>query len=191
MLSHSDIVQVQSLNIGRARFLNPEAERPVKSAIDKRPVGEHRLLLTRTGLQGDQQANLKVHGGPQKALYVYPSEHYRPWSHELQQILAPGAFGENVTSLGAVEDEVQIGDIFVWGNAVVRVVSCRQPCSKLNLYRRVPDMIERMKVNGRCGWYCEVIESGTVGIYAPMMLLGREEGAPTIAERFREKFPLP
>lgn len=188
MLTENDCIRVVSLNIGVATNINPQGQRPVLSGIAKQSVGDDLVSLTELGLKGDVQVNLKVHGGERRAVYVYPSEHYALWREELGQDLEPGSFGENVTSEGALEGDIRIGDVFLWGNTAVCVTEPREPCSKLNLYRGVPDMIERMQANGRCGWYLQVLAPGSVYRNAPMMLKGREEGTPTVAEAFRAKF---
>jgi MOSC domain-containing protein YiiM len=102
----------------------------IKSAIVKTPVTAT-LELTERGLQGDRQADLTVHGGPDKAVCVYPVEHYPYWQNRLRIPLEPGAFGENFTTSGLVESEVCIGDIYSVANAVVQVTQPRQPCFRL------------------------------------------------------------
>lgn len=190
MLLKNDLITVASLNVGQRRIIGQWAGKPVESAIARESVGFQRLALNHDGLEGDEQVDRSVHGGSQKAVYVYPYEHYAAWERELGQSLEPGAFGENVTVLGALEADVRVGHIFLWGNAAVRVVKYRQPCIKLNLHRDTPDMIQRMRANGRCGWYLEVLVPGHVSMTAPMMLMGGlDEGQPSIAELFRQKFP--
>lgn len=123
------------------------------------------LTLTPTGFEGDQQADLRVHGGPEKALHHYPRDHYATWSDEigpLPLLNAAGAFGENISLTGMTEADVAVGDIFRIGTALVQVSQGRQPCWKLNLRFGVPDMARRVQRTGRTGWYYRVLQSGTV-----------------------------
>jgi MOSC domain-containing protein YiiM len=135
------------------------------SAIDKQPVAGS-CRITRLGLQGDQQADRRVHGGPEKALHHYPRDHYAGWAAELPQCEArlakAGAFGENLSTSGLSETEICIGDICRLGTALVQVSQARQPCWKLNVRFDVPDMALRVQSSGRTGWYYRVLEEGDV-----------------------------
>jgi MOSC domain-containing protein YiiM len=134
----------------------------------KRPVAAEYLELTRLNLEGDAQADLQVHGGPDKAVYAYPSEHLPVWSAELGQELGPGAFGENLTTAGGTEDDVCIGDRWIWGDAVLEVCQPRTPCFKLAIYRGRGDMVRRFRESGRSGWYLRVLEPGRVPVAGPI-----------------------
>lgn len=134
------------------------------SGIDKRPV-QGALALGSTGFDGDQQADLRVHGGPEKAVHHYPRDHYALWQAELGPLAvleAPGAFGENISAMGLTERLVAVGDVFRLGTALVQVSQGRQPCWKLNLRFGVPDMARRVQSTGRTGWYYRVLEAGQV-----------------------------
>src|SRR4051812_24766422 len=122
--------RVLSVNVGRAGTL-PWRGRRVRSAIDKAPV-DGPLALDVTGLAGDEQADLRVHGGPDKAVCCYPSEHFPRWARLLERpAMPPGAFGENLTLAGLTEADVHIGDTYTLGDAVVQVSQPRGPCFKL------------------------------------------------------------
>jgi len=142
--------------------------------------------LRTTNLDGDRQADLSVHGGPNKAVYGYPCEHYAAWNAELPEFsdLARtwGAFGENFTTEGLLETTVSIGDRYRVGSAVVSVTTPRLPCFKLAAKFQRDDMIERLVRSGRSGFYFSVIEEGEVGAGDEFELLGREETTLTIAE---------
>lgn len=115
------------------------------------------------GLEGDVQADKRVHGGLEKAVYAYVFDHYESWLADLPQnaaILHPGGFGENLTLTGPDEREVCIGDIFRIGSALLQVSQPRQPCSKLTLRFESPQIAKMMIKNGRCGWYYRVLEPG-------------------------------
>src|SRR4029077_579973 len=139
-----------------------------------------------TNLDGDRQADLSVHGGPNKAVYGYPSEHYAAWNAELPAFsdLARtwGAFGENFTTEGLLETTVSIGDRYRVGSSLVRVTTPRLPCFKLAAKFQREDMIERFVRSGRSGFYFSVMEEGEVGAEDEFELLGREDPTLTIAE---------
>jgi MOSC domain-containing protein YiiM len=139
------------------------------SAIAKTPV-EGRVWLGETGLEGDQQAEIKVHGGPEKALHHYPFDHYASWRREWQsgasglaRLDQPGAFGENVSTSGLTEADVCVGDVYRIGGAIVQVSQPRQPCWKLNLRFARADMSRAVQNSRRTGWYYRVLEAGDIG----------------------------
>ncbi len=151
-----------ALNSGRIRPLGREG---LPSGIDKRPL-DGPVQVTRTGLAGDEQADRLHHGGPDKALHHYPAEHYESWRSELPAkaaLFVPGAFGENLSTHGLTEDVVCLGDVWRLGGAILQVSQGRQPCRRLNLRFDLPDMIERVRQNGRSGWYYRVLEPGLAG----------------------------
>lgn len=126
---------------------------------------ERPLKLGPNGFESDEQADLRVHGGPEKAVHHYPHEHYALWRSELgalPALEAPGGFGENISTEGLTETTVAVGDIFRLGSAVVQVSQGRQPCWKLNRRFDVPDMARRVQDTGRTGWYYRVLQPGTV-----------------------------
>jgi MOSC domain-containing protein YiiM len=177
-------MKLVSVNVGLPRLL-AWAGNTFKTGIFKHPV-EGRVQLRTTNLDGDRQADLSVHGGPNKAVYGYPSQHYAAWSAELPELLdlvqTWGAFGENFTTEGLLETTVSIGDRYRVGSAVVRVTTPRLPCYKLAAKFQRDDMIERFLRSGRCGFYFAVIEQGEVGAGDEFELLGREDPTLTIAE---------
>jgi len=138
------------------------------SGIAKVAVVADEIWLDRENLEGDGQADPEVHGGLDKAVYAYPSEHLEPWSAELGEPLAPAAFGENLTTAGWTEDDVRIGDVWEWGDAVLEVCQPRWPCYKLVMYRGRGDIQRRMHANGRTGWYLRVLEPGRVPVAGPV-----------------------
>lgn len=144
----------------------------VTSGIAKRPVAAA-VMLHDHGLEGDEQGDLRHHGGPEKALHHYPLDHYAGWAAGIgaRPLLdAPGAFGENLSTLGLAEGDVAVGDVFRLGQAVIEVSQGRQPCWKLNRRFGVPDMSRRVQDSGRTGWYYRVIEGGRI---APDAVLTR------------------
>jgi MOSC domain-containing protein YiiM len=137
--------------------------RQVSTGIFKTPV-EGKLKLRKLNLEGDQQADLSVHGGPDKAVYAYASEHYPWWRAQLPDVDFPnGKFGENLTTEGLLESEVCIGDEFQVGTAVIRVSQPRLPCYKLGVKFGRNDIIRQFTQSGRSGIYFSVLEEGTLG----------------------------
>ncbi len=123
-----------------------------------------RVQVRRLNLDGDRQADLSVHGGPSKAIYAYPSEHYGYWRQELPEMdLRWGMFGENFTTEGLLEDRVNIGDRFRVGSAEVRVTEPRLPCYKLGVKFGRDDIVKRFLHSGRTGFYLAVLHEGEVG----------------------------
>ena len=152
-----------SVNVGLPRVVMSNSD-PVSTGIFKEPVAG-RVMLRTLNLDGDRQADLSVHGGPSKAVYVYPSEHYDYWKHELPEMELPwGVFGENFTTTGLFESELNIGDKFHVGSAVVMVTQPRLPCYKLGLKFGRSDMIKRFLGSERTGFYFAVLQEGEVGV---------------------------
>ena len=163
---------IVSVQVGGVVPLGPKG---VPSGFIKRPVDEP-IMAGRLGLAGDKQADLRVHGGPDKAVYCYPVEHYASWRMVMPHhaaLLVPGGFGENLTIEGLDEDDVAIGDIFRVGRARMQVTQPRQPCFKLALLFDDPQMVRAMVRSGFSGWYLRVIGSGVIGAGAPITLVDR------------------
>jgi len=135
---------------------------PVSTGIFKEPVAG-RVMLRTLNLDGDRQADLAVHGGPLKAVYAYPSEHYDFWKRELPDMDLPwGMFGENFTTEGMLETEINIGDKFRIGLAEVMVTQPRMPCYKLGIRFGRTDIIKRFLASERSGLYFSVLKEGEV-----------------------------
>jgi MOSC domain-containing protein YiiM len=151
-----------SVNVGEPRAV--ETPRGVVlTSIFKSPVSGP-IAARGHNLQGDRQADLTVHGGPYKAIYAYPAEHYSYWSAELQGMkLSYGHFGENLTTEGFQEEEVHIGDRYRIGSVLVEVTQPRMPCAKLALRFGRPDMVKRFWQSGRSGIYLAIVEEGELG----------------------------
>lgn len=173
-------VELISVNVSGPKLLGQHRGRPVSSAIAKVPVTVGELWLDRLNLEGDAQADLEVHGGYDKAVYAYPSEHLPGWSVELGQELGPAAFGENLTTAGVTEDDVCIGDRWAWGDAVLEVSQPRAPCFKLAIHRGRGDIARRMTQSGRTGWYLRVLEPGRVPVSGPVTVVERHPMGATV-----------
>lgn len=165
-------MKVISVNVGLPRLVLRNGE-PVSTGIFKEPV-DGRVRVKTLNLDGDRQADLSVHGGPQKAVYLYPSEHYEFWKHELPEMSLPwGMFGENLTSTGLFETEVHIGDKFRIGTTELMVTQPRMPCYKLGIRFGRVDIIKRFLVSERSGIYFSVLKEGEVGAGDEVELLER------------------
>ena len=155
-------MKIVSLNVGRPRLVMRNGE-TVSTGIFKEPVAG-RVALRTLNFDGDRQADLTVHGGPHKAVYLYPSEHYVFWKQELPDMDLPwGMFGENLTSEGILESETHIGDKFRIGSAELMVTQPRMPCYKLGIRFGRTDIIKRFQVSERSGFYLSVLKEGEVG----------------------------
>lgn len=152
-----------------------EYEGSRSSAIAKVQV-DGELTLTELGLAGDQQAEKKIHGGPDRALCHYPREHYQHWKTEFPEqadlFVAP-AFGENLSTEGLTEKNVFIGDIYRWGDALIQVTQPRSPCFKLNYHFGIQDMSAQLQNAGKTGWLYRVVQAGQISADAPLELASR------------------
>jgi MOSC domain-containing protein YiiM len=174
-------MKIISLNVGRPRLVVWEG-RPVSTGIYKTPV-EGRVMLRTLNLDGDRQADLTVHGGLTKAAYVYPSEHYDFWRGELPGMELPwGMFGENFTTRGLDESNVNIGDRFRIGAAEVLVTEPRMPCYKLGIKFGRMDILKRFLASGRTGFYFAVEREGEVGAGDEVELIERDRHHVSVAE---------
>src|ERR1700730_17507180 len=173
-----------SIQVGLPRTVNLEGGE-VTTAIFKSPVNKP-ITLHWLNLDGDQQADLSVHGGRDKTVYAYPLEHYLFWKKELPGAdLSWGAFGENFTTAGLLENEVCLGDRFTIGTAEVVVTQPRIPCFKLNLKFDRDDMAKRFLASRRSGFYLRVLREGEVGPGDPIVLVHQDENRISISDAMR------
>ena len=174
-------MRVLSVNVGLSRPVEWRDE-VVYTGIFKAPVTA-RVAVKRLNIAGDQQADLTVHGGANKAVYAYPNEHYALWRTELPGVELPwGAFGENLTTEGLLEDTVRIGDHLRIGSTELVVTQPRMPCFKLNVRFGRPDMVKRFLQSGRSGFYLAVLREGDVGAGDAVERVGGDEHALSVAE---------
>jgi MOSC domain-containing protein YiiM len=165
-------VKLVSINVGRPRELIWQGEK-VLTSIFKEPVAG-RVRVGRLNIQGDEQSDLEVHGGEDKAVYAYPSEHYVFWREQLPGVALPwGVFGENLTVEGLLEGSVHIGDRFRIGSAEFVVTEPRMPCFKLALRFGRSDMVKRFLRSGRTGFYLAVLKEGEIGASDAIEPLGQ------------------
>ena len=173
-------MRVISVNVGKPRNVLSRGK-IVRTGIFKSPVAG-RVPVRRLNLDGDEQADLRVHGGQDKAVYVYPSEHYAFWRQELPGIEFPwGMFGENLTMEGLIEADVRIGDRFAIGSAEFMATQPRMPCYKLGIRFDRPDMVKRFLHSGRTGWYLAVVKEGHLAAGDEVSRTARSSGRLTVA----------
>ena len=174
-------MKILSLNVGLPREVTWQGK-PVTTGIFKEPVNAPVMLRT-LNLDGDRQADLTVHGGVDKAVYAYPSEHYAFWRAELPEVqLSWGLFGENFTIEGLLEEAAYIGDRFRIGKSEVMVTEPRMPCYKLGLKFGRVDIIKRFLASRRTGFYFAVLHEGMVGAGDAIKLVSREQQEISVAD---------
>jgi MOSC domain-containing protein YiiM len=165
-------MKIISLNVGLPRLVIWNGQ-TVSTGIFKSPV-EGRVEMRWLNLDGDRQSDLSVHGGPDKAVYAYPSEHYGYWRAELPEMDLPwGMFGENLTTEGLNEETVYIGDRFRIGEAELTVTQPRMPCYKLGIRFKRADILRRFLASGRTGFYFSVQREGEIGAGDQLELIER------------------
>lgn len=178
------MIGLAAVNVGTPTILaRTRDDENIWSGIRKLPVPPASVLwLSAVNLAGDAQADLSVHGGIEKAVYAYPSEHLALWTEELGEALGPAPFGENLGTIGVDERSVNIGDVWSWGTATLQVCQPRWPCFKLALYRDRSDIQARMRSTGRTGWYLRVLDPGEVPAAGPIALVRKDPAGVTVED---------
>lgn len=174
------IMNIISLNIGKPKKVVFNGNE-VETGFYKGPV-QNELFLTKLNFEGDGQADLVNHGGLDKAVCVYPYEHYSYWEKELNRTLPNAAFGENLTVMGMLESNVHIGDIFKIGDAIVQLSQPRQPCYKIAGRHDVKDLMMHVQKTGFTGYYFRVLEEGKVSPDSSIVRLSIHPARVTVAE---------
>lgn len=184
-------IMLVAVNAGLPQEIGIRNGQPVVSGIRKRPVAATWVTLDQINLEGDRQADLRVHGGVDKAVFAYPVEHIAAWNAEfgIRPALGPGSVGENLTLQGVTEDQVCIGDVWAWGEALLQVAQPRWPCYKLAMATGIPDIVERFIETGRCGWYCRVLRPGRVPVRGPIAIAGRHPAGVSVRQAQRARLP--
>lgn len=172
-----------SLNVGRPRLIDVEGE-TIRTSIFKEPVGG-RVRVRTLNIDGDEQSDLTVHGGRDKAVYAYPSEHYASWRSILSvNELGWGAFGENLTTEGLLEDRVAIGDRVLCGTVEMVVTQPRLPCYKLALRHRRAGIIREFMESLKSGFYLAVLREGELAAGDAIELIPTDGDRMTVKEIF-------
>lgn len=159
MTTHGQILSIQ---VGKIQTFDGDAGDSWTSAIRKTKVS-HAVHVDRTGITGDEQADLVNHGGPDKAILAYASKHYEIWNSEFPDMnFAAGGFGENLTIADIDESSCCIGDTFRIGDCLLQISQPRQPCWKLSGRWKMPKLAVLVQQNGRTGWYYRVLQTGAI-----------------------------
>ncbi len=178
--------KILSVNVSLPKEVDFEGQK-VTTGIFKEPI-EGRVMLRTLNLDGDRQADLTVHGGPDKAVYAYPIEHYEFWHKVYSKMEMPnGMFGENLTTEGLMEAEVNVGDVFKIGSSKVIATQPRMPCYKLGVKFRRMDILKKFLLSGRLGIYFKVLEEGEVGAGDPIIQIKKDTNRVGISEIGRLK----
>jgi MOSC domain-containing protein YiiM len=175
-------MEIVSVNTGAPREIEWRGD-VVRTSIFKEPVADP-VPVRRLNLDGDEQSDLSVHGGPNKAVYAYHAEHYEFWRNELPEAeLGWGSFGENLTIAGLPrEDGISIGDRLRAGSALFAVTQPRLPCFKLSARFGRTDMVKRFLASGRTGFYFSVVEEGVVAAGDEVEFVSRDPGRVSVAD---------
>jgi len=174
-------MKVVAISVGKPKEVEWRG-RSVLTSIFKTPVSG-RVHVTRFNIEGDEQSDLSVHGGAGKAVYAYPAEHYNFWRRELPDTELPwGAFGENFTTEGLLEDEVWIGDRYRVGSVELVVTQPRMPCYKLAIRFGRPDIVKRFLQSRRTGFYLAVEREGKLSPGDAIERVARDERRLTVAD---------
>lgn len=182
-------IGLRKVAVGMPALLGTNRQGEVISGIRKRFVTDEEIFVGRTDLAGDGQADLRAHGGPDKAVYCYPSEHFPWWAeaHGYAGVEGEAPFGENLSTFGIVETEVGIGDLWRWGDALLQVSQPRWPCFKLAMMSGRIDMVQRFVDSGRSGWYLRVLEEGLAPVSGPITLVERDPLEVSVHHAFAVK----
>ena len=177
----ASVMRVISVNVGQPKEVAWKG-RKVTTGIFKEPV-EGRVAVGRLNIEGDRQADLTVHGGPERPIYAYPAEYYHFWREQFPEMELPwGMFGENLTIEGLLDETVHIGDRFQVGSAHVVVTQPRVPCYKLDLKFGRDDMLKRFLQSGLTGFHFAVRKEGNVAAGDSITLLHRDDHQVSVAD---------
>jgi MOSC domain-containing protein YiiM len=176
--------RILSVNISLPREIDYGGQK-ISTGIFKEPI-EGRITLRTLNLDGDRQADLSVHGGPDKAVYAYPVEHYEYWHSVFPDLVMPnGMFGENLTVEGLIESEISVGDVFRIGSATVIATQPRMPCYKLGVKFGRMDVIKKFLASGRSGIYFKVSKEGEVATGDTIHQITKDPNQITISDIVR------
>ena len=174
-------MKVLSVHVGSLQEMRRNGKK-IQTGIFKQ-LTEGPIDVKQLGLEGDQQANKKLHGGIYKAICVYPSEHYDLWKEELgKPDLSFGDFGENLTTVGLMEDDICLGDRLRIGSVEMVVTQPREPCITLNARLNTKDLSARIRKSGRSGFYCSVEREGTIEKGGSIEYVSRDENKVSVSD---------
>ena len=162
-------MKLMSVNIGKEKTYDFDGF-IIKSGLEKSPVFDN-VFIHKLGVTGDEQAEKVVHGGVDKAVCLYPFEHYEYWENTLNRKMPENSFGENLTVQGMTEKDVCIGDIFQIGEVILQITQPRQPCYKLTYIHNVPKMSFLSQDSGFTGYYARVLKEGNLNVNDKITLI--------------------
>jgi len=170
------VITLLSVNVALPGVIGTRRGRPVLSGFRKQPVETETVHVGLTNIAGDAQADLRAHGGPNKAIYAYSADHFEWWTRQMKPArpYGPGALGENLTLAGIDETDVCIGDVWQWGSAVLQICQPRYPCFKMAMATDRPTIVRRFLESGRSGWYLRVLEPGHATVCGPIIVRERD-----------------
>lgn len=169
---------IHTLAVGLPKKLDYGNGQSMITAIDKRKV--HEVYLAKCGFKGDDVADKKHHGGPDRAVCLYPAEHYVQWEKELGKPLPTAAFGENLTVTNMLEADVFIGDIYKIGDAIIQITQGRIPCSTIDRYTEANRLLKRLIETGFTGFLARVIKEGTINAESKIELVERHPACVSV-----------
>lgn len=177
-------ITLLSVNAGQAEPIGIRRGKLVLSGYRKRPVSTGTVSVGPVGMEGDVVADLRVHGGPDKAIYAYSADHFPFWTEAMRpdRPFGPGSFAENLTLAGIDEADVAIGDIWAWGDAVLQIAQPRYPCFKMALANERPKIVKRFLAEGRSGIYLRVLTPGEAPAGGRIVVLQRDPDGITVRE---------
>ncbi|MFJ8529773.1 MOSC domain-containing protein [Bacillus sp. NPDC094106] len=164
-------IELVHFSIGKPKQMQYNEDKEMITGICKEPIEE--AFLSKDGFLGDDVADLKHHGGPDRAVCVYPHEHYALWEQEFQTTLPSSTFGENITVTDMLERDVFIGDTYQLGEAIIQVTQARIPCSTISKRLGIPGILPRIVATGYTGYLCRVLQEGIVRKDSQIKLLER------------------
>ncbi|MFC7391438.1 MOSC domain-containing protein [Scopulibacillus cellulosilyticus] len=171
-------IELINLSVGLPKTMTYDDSKEMETGICKETVDE--VFLSKEGFKGDGVADLKHHGGPDRAVCVYPYEHYSFWEEEFNVPFPSSSFGENLTVSNMLERDVCIGDIYQVGDAVIQVTQGRIPCSTISKRMNLPSLLNRIVEEGYTGYLCRVIKEGTIRYDSDIMLLESHPNQVTV-----------
>ncbi|UOF92115.1 MOSC domain-containing protein [Fodinisporobacter ferrooxydans] len=173
-------MQIKSINVGVPAPM-VYADQEIATGIFKQSVGAKAVFLDLINIAGDRQADLVNHGGKDKAVCLYPYDHYPYWEKRLGRKLPFASFGENLTAADITEESVCIGDVYQLGDAIVQISQPRQPCYKLATRFQIPDMVDQIRMNGYSGFYMRVLKPGMISIEKGINIMEKHPEGITVA----------
>jgi len=183
-IAQATTIEVRAVAVGTPTVIGQNRRGDVVSGIRKHLIDVETIRIGKLNIEGDGQADLRNHGGVDKAVYCYPAEHRPYWKAEIGYAADEAPFGENLSTFGITEEEAQIGDVWRWGSVMFQISQPRWPCYKLVLHSGHTDMIRRFVDSGRSGWYLRVLEPGMARRTEPIVLEARDPASITVRMAF-------